>query len=681
VARDIFSLERPNMSKSHGKGERELALGQLSKVYGAIFRDALYAYPTMEEALKKDQARLSRVVEKRGVRVYLVDLPSLGKHLDRCLSNGTYGCSGLPLGGKSSGHAQVPSFLKELYLRVFDVRGSLKEDYDVQALYFLRQILYGAKKTKLRCSDEAVRNEIDSFVRVDASLPTPDSFWSEEAPDPQQIVETFRGFAKSPLYLQRVSGLPEEKRADATRFLEYLDIVSGILSTTLGHYDFGEWNFRHGPGAISIKPASGNKYAWLNWSHRLESVFPYAYCGFSSLREWIDACKWFEASMASSVEPASRLIAVPKTLTKPRLIAAEPCEHQWCQQNIWDYFCSRSQRTWISRFVRFRDQTLNQELCKRGSRDGSLATVDLSSASDRVTCHAVGQLFRGNLGLLNALRATRTRYVVIEDDVADVNHVVELKKFSTMGSACTFPVESLMFLSIVLAAVLATRRCRPTLRGILSLEGNVAVFGDDIIVPVDSRELVERGLEMLDFQINRDKTFWNGYFRESCGVDCYAGEDVTPAYYQGPLYASRPESIAAAVEVSNNFYRRYMVNTSNAVASTLPRRTRTKGVALLPMDSGCVGLKSFVAPLPGARYGGSQLRMRLNRNTQTTEFLAFGISAVCEKTPIDDHTALLQYFTEAPRPDTNWSSGVTQRPQPKERLVALGVEAWHSSEP
>jgi hypothetical protein len=686
------------MSKSHEcGGERELALGQLSKVYRAIFSDAKYAYPDIEEAFCKDEARLLRCIEKAGIRVLLVDLPALGKHLDRCLSQGAYRCTGLCLGGKCPGHVQLPSFLKELYLRVFDASGSLKGDYDVQAIFFLRQILYGAKKTRLQCSQEAIDDEVEAFLEVDIALPEPDSFWSQEAPHGAEIVEVYRGFSASPLYSAKVQGLPAEKRADATRFLRALDFVSGAMTTTLGPYSYGEWEFRHGPGAISVKPASGNKYSWLNWSPRLESVFPIADCGFHNWLAWIDhivsgdrigytnpgsplnSMMEDDAATFGETEPSSRLIDVPKTLLKPRLIAAEPCEHQWCQQNMWHYFRTRVRDTWVGNFVRFTDQSLNQELCRKGSEDGTLSTTDLSSASDRVTCHAVGQLFRGNLGLLQALRGARTRFVDVE--LAECRFTVPLKKFSTMGSACTFPVESLMFLCITLAAVLATRRTKLSVHAIEQLKGEVAVFGDDIVSPVDSRELLEWGLEALDFRINRDKTFWEGSFRESCGVDCYAGIDVTPAYYQGPLYESRPETIAAAVEVSNNFYRRFMVRTANAVASTLPRRTKTKGVALLPMVSGCVGLKSFVAPQPGARYGGSHLRKRVNRHHQTTMFEAFGMSADCPKTQIDDPTAFLQYCTERPRPDTKWCSGVTQRPQPKERLIALGVEAWSSSRP
>ena len=62
-----------------------------------------------------------------------------------------------------------------------------------------------------------------------------------------------------------------------------------------------------------------------------------------------------------------------------------------------------------------------------------------------------------------------------------------------MGSANTFPVESLLFLGVALAAVAVKRGLRNVRqRDLESFVGEVAVFGDDIVIPVDSRELFVR---------------------------------------------------------------------------------------------------------------------------------------------------------------------------------------------
>jgi hypothetical protein len=513
------------MSKSRELGERRQALPrQLSRVYASIFADLAYAYPDNVDWFEKDQARLRRLVEQRGYcQVYLVDLPALGKHLDQALASGAYRCLGLPLQGKGPGHVQMPQFLRQLYLRVFDESGSLKEDYDETAIFFLRQVLYGAKRTSIQCSDEAVEKEITEFVQVDTSLPLPEKFWTEENPPSSLIPQTYGGFSKSPWYAKKVQELPVEKRAESTRFLVNLDLVSRLMVTSLGPYSYGDWRMRHGPGVVSVPPPMRNKYYFMGWSERLESVYPIADCGFHDYFAWVDDVK-IRGMEAPNGAPWSRLIDVPKTFLKPRLIAAEPGEHQWCQQNLKAYMYSRCRKSWIGKFVRFNDQTLNQQLCRKGSLTGLLATLDLSSASDRVTCHAVGNLFRARQEVLQALRASRTHQILIEHKIPRNGvkcEILELRKFSTMGSACTFPVESLMFLAATIAAILTVREEAVTERNIRKLEGSVAVFGDDIVVPVDSRELLVRGLEILDFKVNLAKSFWTGKFRESCGVDSY----------------------------------------------------------------------------------------------------------------------------------------------------------------
>jgi hypothetical protein len=436
-----------------------------------------------------------------------------------------------------------------------------------------------------------------------------------------------------------------------------LDKISSFVATTLGRYDRTEWRFRHGPGAISERIGPTNKYCWSNWSNRLEVEYPIADCGFHNYCSWAGSSRLEDIG---SLEPASRLLAVPKTFTGPRLIAAEPSEHMWCQQNLWHYMASRVQDSWISDFVRFRDQSRNQHLCRRGSEDGSLATVDLSAASDRVTCHFVGQYFRSNPGLILALRSTRTRYLRQEINPR-VESLVELRKFSTMGSACTFPIQSLAFLGICLAAVATKRGLKVSPRSIRALCGEVAVFGDDLIIPEDSRELLFQALEVLHFKVNVNKSFWTGRFRESCGVDAFMGESVTPAYWRN-LCSSKPESIASTIEVRNNFYSKFLLRTSARIASTIP----VTSVPSVAMNSGVCGLTSFTS-----RW--LKRDKRWNPQLQRIECKVRAFTARNPRTPITDDSALFQYFTESPSPHEKWVGGVAQRPELKHRLrwVAL----------
>lgn len=665
------------MTKSHAS--------ELSKVYDALFEDLSYTYPTLRAEFGRDRARLAATVASRGVGVYYTDLPALGKHLDRCLSIAQYVPSGLTLSKRVSRTVQIPKFLRGLYLLVFDSSGAMKENCDVYAICCLRQVYYLAKKAKADCSDHDVRQEVGRFVDVDVQLPDPESFWSGEAVTRSDVARCFQGFRTSAHYERRLGKVAQSTklpRSQLSTLLANLDIVSGLLASFLGPVKVRDWKHRHGPGAVSDPVKSANKYAFRNWSPKLEREFPYADVAFHSYAAWVRHVSG-QLPVVSSNEPYSKLIAVPKTYTKPRLIAAEPSEHQWCQQSLKHYFYSRVAQTWISEFVQFSDQTLNQRLCRRASQDGTLITVDLSAASDRVSCHFVGQLFRGNPELLLLLQSSRTTHCWIpfgqlDGDIGyelptyrswplSVRYyagkpgwLLPLKKFSTMGSACTFPVESLGFLAIALASVLTARGLRPCLRNILRLKGEVAVFGDDIIAPEDSRELLFGALSLLDFEVNLGKTYWNGLFRESCGLDAYAGTDVSPAYWRAPN-DGEPESIASTIEVSNNFYQRFFVKTAECIARTV------RGVyPLVSMRSGVLGLKSFLGPDPA-----TLTRRRWNTGLQRFEIQLRGVTSKQEITPIQDETALLQFFTERPDPMTHWTGGV--RSVPKHRKVRRWV--------
>lgn len=640
------------MSKCHVR--------ELNSVYVHLFRDARSAFPALETDFERDLTRLQRLVESRGIGVYLRDLPAAGKHFDRCLSDGQYKLSGLPLTKRYSNRVVIPKFLRGLYLLIFDESGRLKEDCCTDAILFVRQILFAAKKAVYPCSLDAVEDAVRDFVETDELLPEPDGFWTQPVGSPDYDLVIEPGFRFSPLLQSRLPEHPSPRRWELQLFLTNLDVVSTLVATSLGIYDPAEWRFRHGPGAISEVAGPTNKYSWKSWSATLESVYPIADCGFHNYSSWADKCKRLEVD---SHEPASRLIAVPKTYSGPRLIAAEPASHQWCQQNCWDYLCRRVQKCWISRFVSFRDQSRNQALCTLGSETGALATVDLSAASDRVTCHVVAQMFRSNPTILRALRASRTRRIT-QNLSKKFDSEIVLRKFSTMGSAVTFPVETLIFLSVALACVATVRRMR-VIRSedLTSLQGEVSVFGDDIVIPVDTRELFVEALELLWFKVNTDKSYWTGRFRESCGVDSFDGCNVTPVYWKRS-YDGKPESLASVVESSNNFYKKFLLSTAFYLASTL----REGEILPVKQGSGVFGLESRLDP--DLRC----YRQRWNGDLQRAEVYGTVIQSQQRRTPTNDDSALLQYFTEAPSPWDPWQHGVAQRPSVKARRRWVAID-------
>jgi hypothetical protein len=216
----------------------------------------------------------------------------------------------------------------------------------------------------------------------------------------------------------------------------------------------------------------------------------------------------------------------------------------------------------------------------------------------------------------------------------------------------------MIFLMITLACVLSERKRRVTPGAIRRLIGEVAVYGDDIVVPADSRELLFEALDFLDFKVNADKTYWNGNFRESCGVDSFRGVNVTPAMWKAPL-SNDPESVASTVDVRNNFHRRFLMHTASYLASTIPRKYHFPTVKI---DSGVSGLKAFYNP------GRPDFKSRWNQDYQRAEYLVPMLIASVKKTSAADDSALFQYFTEEPPPYIKWRNGFTQRPKTRIRL-------------
>jgi hypothetical protein len=206
----------------------------------------------------------------------------------------------------------------------------------------------------------------------------------------------------------------------------------------------------------------------------------------------------------------------------------------------------------VGRMIGFDDQTPNQRMAKEGSRKGNLATLDLSEASDRVSNQLVRVMMRGWPHFGEAVQASRSRKAAVPGA-----GVIRLSKFASMGSALTFPVEAMVFLTVVFCGIEKTLNRPITRRDLFRLSRVVRVYGDDIIVPTHMVQSVIESLEAYGFRVSTDKSFWNGRFRESCGGDYYDGVDVTPARCRRRMPSSRSDAseVISAVSLRNQFYK------------------------------------------------------------------------------------------------------------------------------
>lgn len=227
----------------------------------------------------------------------------------------------------------------------------------------------------------------------------------------------------------------------------------------------------------------------------------------------------------------NRYAEVPKTAKKNRSIALEPRGNEYLQLGAGELIRRRLKtRAGINLWT----QEKNQRIAMWASRDDSCTTLDLSSASDRISRKLVEFLLpRFWFVLLDDLRVPVTK-------VADA--YIPLEKMASMGNGFSFALESLVFASLIVGVV-----GEEVFRSRIE---EFAIYGDDLIFPTEFFLDIQLLLTLVGCKVNRKKTFFRGPFRESCGVDYYDGYDIRPLSLK-----KEPTRAFELVIVYNRFYR------------------------------------------------------------------------------------------------------------------------------
>lgn len=488
----------------------------------AILKDAL-AKCGANQQFMRDRETIESRVKHEGLSFLTITLPSLGKDFEQALSRGRIDSD---LFRNFKKRLKNPAFLQGLFSRVFDqTTGRICDDPDVAAIEGIRQIAYSFKKLEINCDSRRVRRAIEGFKS--------DELVFEEALPESDVI----GFV------------------NVSNCLWY-NLVGGAF-----HLQPLKMIPKHGPGATQEGASGNQKYRHFVWHDRLENFFPMADFCFSNAEACIDSEEIQDVKVVSEEwEKPVRVVTVPKTLKAPRIIAIEPVCMQYTQQAIAQRLIMALESSEIAGgHVNFRDQTINQRLAMSASVDGKLATLDLSSASDRVPYSLAIRMFDGNPDLRDAISACRSKRALTPD-----GEILHLKKFASMGSALCFPVEAMYFYTICVKALLEKRNLPVTFSNALKVSRDVFVYGDDIIVPTHDAPAVIDHLHKYYCKVNVSKSFWTGRFRESCGTDAFAGELVTPTYIkQLPPHDRRhAKQIISWVKTSNLFYKRGYWQTS-----------------------------------------------------------------------------------------------------------------------
>jgi hypothetical protein len=496
-----------------------------------------------------------RRFEHEGLSFLTIILPELGKSTQKWLDQGQVGTNS----SFSKGRGSLPLFLGGFFSRVFDRRsGVLLDDPSIDAIFAIRQLTLSFGKISLPCSDARVRKAMEGYVECEKDV---------------------RQFDK------------EVSQKDLTDFRNMSNLLFREVFQQMDRdVHYGELLPKHGPGATADRLSSNGKYNQRTWTTRLDRVFP--------LDQHLIPNARFSGSLdeVTVLEPGDempvRVISVPKTLKTPRIIAVEPTCMQYMQQALLRSFLAAYQRDNLLRgLIGFDDQGPNQDLARKGSLDKGTATLDLSEASDRVSNQLVREMVSQWPLLQEAFDATRSRRA----DVPGVG-VIRLAKYASMGSALCFPVEAMVFTTLIFLGIQKSLNTTLTKKDIKSFLGSVRVYGDDLIVPVEHVTTVVQVLEHFGARVGLDKSFWTGRFRESCGKEYFNGHDVSIVRVRQvlPYTTADATGLISTVSLRNQLFHAGLVDTAGWLDSRL-----TKILRYFPVvgpDSPVLGREAYLQP-------------------------------------------------------------------------------------
>jgi len=489
-----------------------------------IVQDLGYSVRLIQSDIRTLQTRSSN----EGLAFLTKTLPALGKAFDRALGIGVFKLP--PSFSRKWRDSEIPSFLGSLFTLIFDRDGTLRKDACASAVKSVRQVCFFAYKAITPYRDEDVDRILEGFITVDSTLPA-----------------------------------TEYKLGDSV----VLDQARRLTTDVFGDYTGMALRPKHGPGVVSNIPRS-RKFTYVPPYSQCVRHFGTDFFGFreKELRCYNAALflfSFFSVFVGSTCFPAflarnqAKVITVPKDSRGPRIISCEPAEHQFVQQGILIWTVSTLERHFVSSgSVNFTDQGVNRGLVKRHSLTQSYSTLDLKEASDRVSLAIVKYLFGDSHSYLEDLLACRSTSTSIKKTDGSIVEL-HLRKFAPMGSAVCFSTLAWVIYALIYSDLF--------LRGYSNTEikDGLYVYGDDVVIRTEWVRYAVESLENHSLLVNKEKSFVNSRFLESCGLDAFDGVEVQPVRFKACLPAvkhgskrvfrisdqRRAEAVVKTVELAN----------------------------------------------------------------------------------------------------------------------------------
>lgn len=519
-------------------------------------------------AVERDLREIEDRFEHEGLSFLTITLPVLSDALERGLSEGRITPIFFPGFKVRKRGGSLPALLQGFFMRVFDQDGWLLDSPCIDSIRAIRQVTRLFKKVELPCSSARVKQAFERYETNDQCVFS-SSDWSHA----------------NTVLLHSVAGY----------LWSDLEDLSGALYCAPGVF---------GSGATAERYSINERISINQWPSRSEPSFPSSYHASHSECDTysFDGIEY----LSEEDEQPVRVVQVPKTLKTPRIISVEPSYMMLQQQSIakpiMDYL--ESER-FPHNSIRFSDQSHNRDMARVGSLDGSLATIDLSDASDLVSNDLVKNIFKVCPTFLDFIQDCRSRRAILPNGT-----ILSLRKYASQGSAMCFPIEAMCFFTIVLSSLVKQSGKRLSKSLLTELSAKVSVYGDDIIVPAETAPDVMALLEAFGLRINHNKSFTTGFFRESCGGDYYKGVNVTPTYCRKWDFSGNTQDasvVSSYVSLSNQLYWKGLWHASQYI------RTHLDGIfgqQAIPVSNVGTGFLSFSS----VRNSGGRTRWDPNRN-------------------------------------------------------------------
>jgi len=314
----------------------------------SLFLDLKRLHPDAD-GLDRDLQTIEARIKGEGVGFLSVALPAFGKAFDQSLASGKM--ANIP---GFSRNGQIPKFLSGIARHIFDTKtGILRSDASLDAIVSIRQVLYFFKKF-LPADDRAAkltRLALKDFEDTDSEI----------------------------------------RDVDLSRLSRFGHVCSFVAP---GLEFVQDYECKHGPGAVLEGYTSNQKWSevyhgLLDYDRRLCLV------GYD-LPASLLADQYYDSNdlQDDSPSPCAKLVTVPKSCSALRTITVEPCLNQFVQQGLNNALREEIRKDKILRQMLTLDsQEPNQVLALEGSLSGNWCTIDLSSASDRLSLQVVMMAF------------------------------------------------------------------------------------------------------------------------------------------------------------------------------------------------------------------------------------------------------------------------------------------------